>query len=187
MKSILLPIAIIGAVMLTGCKNETESSNSTTVVVVDSHAPTMYLNPDTLEFIKQSVLQSVNFNPESVEEVKMYFGTEGSRKSLLSDIKPPLNIADVMIGRLLSTDITYNNDAESLAKYCQQLAVVCDTLASNQRRIYRVLNENYYDKNNFYYEIKFKNGSSWHGVGTITGNQCSGAYGELWDLSKMNR
>lgn len=119
MKSILLSIAIIGAVMLTGCKNETESSNSATVVVVDSQAPTMYQNPDTLEFIKQSILQNTNFNPESVEEVKMYFGAEGSRKSLLSTIEPPLNSADVMLGRLLNTDITYNNDAESLAKYCQ--------------------------------------------------------------------
>lgn len=187
MKSILLPIAIIGAVMLTGCKKETKSSNSATVIVVDSLAPTMYQNPDTLEFIKQSVLQSSNFNLESVEEVKMYFGAEGSRKSLLSNIEPPLNTADVMLGRLLNTDITYNNDAESLAKYCQQLAEVCDTLVSNQRRIYRVLNESYNDKDNFYYEIKFKNGSSWNGIGTITGNQCSGANGELWDLSKMNR
>lgn len=187
MKSILLPIAIIGAVMLTGCKNETESSNSATVVVVDSQAPTMYQNPDTLEFIKQSILQNTNFNPESVEEAKMYFGAEGSRKSLLSTIEPPLNSADVMLGRLLNTDITYNNDAESLAQYCQQLAEVCDTLASNQRKLYRVLNEDYYDKDNFYYEIKFKNGSSWNGIGTITGNSCSNVNGELWDLSKMNR
>lgn len=187
MKSILLPIAIIGAVMLTGCKNETESSNSATVVIVDSQAPTMYQNPDTLEFIKKSILQSANFNPESVEEVKMYFGTEGSRKGVLSTIEPTLNTADVMLGRLLGTDIAYNNDAASLAQYCQKLAEVCDTLASNQRRIYRVLNEDYHDKDNFYYEIKFKNGSSWNGIGAITGSSCSNANGELWDLSKMNR
>lgn len=187
MKSILLPIAIIGAVMLTGCKNETESSNSATVVIVDSQAPTMYQNPDTLEFIKQSILQSTNFNSESVNKVKMYFGTEGGRRGVLSTIEPTLNTADVMLGRLLGTDIAYNNDAASLAQYCQKLAEVCDTLASNQRRIYRVLNETEYDKNNFYYEIKFKNGSSWNGIGTITGNSCSNANGELWDLSKMNR
>lgn len=186
-KSPLLPIAILGAAMLNSCKNETESSNSMTVVVMDSQTPSMYQSPDTLAFIKQSILQNTDCNPESVEEMKMYFGNEGSRKSLLSIIVTHLNEADAMLDRLLHTDITYNNDAESLAKYCQQLAVACDTLASNQRRIYRVLNENYNDKNNFYYEIKFKNGSDWNGIGTITDNHCSNGNNELWDLSKMNR
>ena len=186
MKSILLSIAIIGAVMLTGCKNETESSNSATVVVVDSQAPTMYQNPDTLEFIKQSILQNTNFNPESVEEVKMYFGAEGSRKSMLHELSCNINAANNLYEPLSKTDIVYQNSNEALGTYCEKLAVLCDTLISNQRKIQAILNEDY-SKFNFHYVIKFKNGETLEDSGIITDDCCSNGAGELWDVNKMNR
>lgn len=187
MKSILLTIAIIGAAMLAGCKNATESNNPTVIVVMDSQTPKMYQNADTLEFIKQSVIQNTYANPEIVEEVKMYFGTEGSRKSLFRKIEVALNSADIMLGRLTNTDMPYCDDTESLIEYCQKLTAVCDTLSTNQRRIFRVMNEIYYNKDNFYCEIKFKGCADWLIIGTITDNRCFNADGELWDLSKMNR
>lgn len=186
MKSILLSIAIIGAMMLTGCKNETESSNSTTVVVVNPQAPTMYQNPDTLEFIKQSILQSTNFNPESVEEVKMYFGAEGSRKSMLYDLNTNINIAGNLCETLSKTDIAYQNSNEALGAYCEKLAVLCDTIISNQRKIQAILNEDY-DKFNFHCVIKFRNGETLEDSGIITDGRCSNGAGELWDVNRMNR
>lgn len=184
MKSIFLPIAIIGAVMLTGCKNETESSNSVTIVVVDSQAPTMYQNPDTLEFIKQSVLTS--FNPENVEEVKMYFGAEGARKSMLHDLSCNINVANYICEPLCKTDIAYQNSNEALGTYCEKLAVLCDTLISNQRMIQAIMNEDY-SRFNFHYIIKFKNGETLEGSGIITDDRCSDCIEELWDVNKMNR
>ncbi len=186
MKSILLSIAIIGAVMLTSCKNETESGNSATVVVVDSQAPIMYQSPDTLEFIKRSILQNTNFNPESVKEMKMFFGTQGSRKSMLHELSCNINAAHNLYEPLSKTDIAYKNSNEALGTYCEKLAVLCDTLINNQRKIQAILNENY-SKFNFHYVIKFKNDETLEDSGIITDGRCSNGAGELWDVNKMNR
>lgn len=186
MKSLFLLITVIGAVMLAGCKNQTENGNSTTVVIMDSKVPTMYQNPDTLEFIKQSVLKNINLNPDSIAEIKLYFGAEGSRKSMLHDLKCEINKANYMNELLSKQDIIYFNSNEELGKYCYDLNSLCEVIISNQQTILEILNEDY-GKFNFYYVIKLKNDKTWEEPGIITGNRCSNCAQNLWDLNKMNR
>lgn len=173
--------------MLVGCKNQAESNNTFTVVVMDSQAPTMYQNPDTLEFIRQSIIKNGHCDSESVEEIKMYFGTEGSRKSMLYDLRCEINGAANLHEPLSKTNIVWKNSNEELGEYCQRLEVLCDTLISNQRRVLAILDEDYC-KFNFHCIIKFKNGGSLNYSGIITDGRCI-FFGDdvLWDLNEMNR
>lgn len=182
---------IVLAVLVCSCNDKTDKvnqaeNNNSVIVVMDSQTSTMYQNPDTLEFIRQNIIKNGNWNPESIEEIKMYFGTEGSRKSMLNDLRININIANSINEPLSKTDIAWNNSNEELGAYCQNLKVLCDTLISNQRRILAILNEDY-SKCNFYCVIKFKNESTWEYSGIITGGLCISFGDVLWDLNEMGR
>jgi len=193
MKPSFLLITIIGAIILASCRDETqkktEGNNSITVVVVDSQVPTMYQNPDTLAFIRQSITK--NSNPDSIKEVKMYFGVEAGQKWMVDKLKIEINGAANLCEPLRKTDIAWHNSNENLGIYCQKLAVLCDTLIGNQRRILDILNKDFLNEDygdcNFYSVITYKNGITWEEAGTITEGRCVNYNGELWDLSKMNR